>query len=654
MTTTPSFVRGLFDGELNDGLLFPYPAPLDERAPEEAATARRLIDELHRLVDTGVIDPALMDERETIPEEVIEAFAKAGLLSLSSPRAYGGLGLSASGYAVVAGAVASVDASLGVLIGVHCGLCSKAIVLFANDEQKARYLPMLARGETLGAYALTEPETGSDAQNIVSRAERAPDGQGWLLYGRKHWIGNGQRAGVIVTFAQTLVEREGEMVRRPTAFIIRPDMAGFQVHGTVRKLGIRASTQAELIYDGLYVPDDHVLGEVGKGFRVAVNALNAGRLSLAAGCTAAAKLLVSEFIAYGELRTQFGAPLASFEVTQRKAATLAADAYAADAMVGALAAALDGDDVDASLEAAIAKVFASELIWRAADEMVQLAGGRGFVKPWPYERYLRDARINRIFEGANEILRLYVGLNGVQGPAAELQELEEALRRPLQHWERVAEYATGRVKSALGRHAKFAAVVHPRLEPHISYVEKHTAELAQSTERAVIRHKKRIIERQMVVERLADMAAELYARTVTIARTQRLIEQRGVEACARELDLCDLFCVTSGRRFRELRIALQEGGETIDDRRRSIAGTLRADRGYAITGRQHPGGAAANATGPEDDAAIGPGQPCRPARSHHRPRRGQPLMVPLMVHLMVQCSAIGKYSPVVPESTPAH
>lgn len=583
MSSTPSFVRGLFDGELHDELLFPYPAPLDERSPDEAATVRRLVGALHRMVDRGLIDPARMDEDESIPEAVIEAFGAAGLLALSIPKEYGGVGLSASGYAVMAGAVASVDASLAVLIGVHCGLCSKAIVLFGNEAQKSRYLPILARAETLGAYALTEPETGSDAQNIVTRAERAPDGQGWLLYGRKHWIGNGQRAGVIVTFAQTLVERNGEMVRRPTAFIIRPDMQGFQVHGTVRKLGIRASTQAELIYDGLYVPDDHVLGEVGQGFRVAVNALNAGRLSLAAGCTAAARLVLKDYIAYGELRTQFGAPLMSFEITQRKAATLAADIYANDAMVGALAAALDGEDVDASLEAAIAKVFGSELIWRATDEMVQLAGGRGFVKPWPYERYLRDARINRIFEGANEILRLYVGLNGVQEPAAQLLELEEALKRPLQHWERVTEYATERVRSALGRHEKFSAEVHPRLQPHSNYVEKHTAELARAAERAVIRHKKRIVERQMVVERLADMAAELYARTATIARTQRLIEQLGVQACEREIDLCELFCVTSGRRFRDSRVALQDGGETIDERRREIAATLRTDKGLAST-----------------------------------------------------------------------
>jgi acyl-CoA dehydrogenase family protein 9 len=580
MTTARSFVRGLFEGELHAQLLFPFPPSLAVRSPQDAETAQRLVAELHRLVATGVIDAARIDDAEGIPEAVVQAFAACGLLALSIPKAYGGLGLSASAYAVVAGEVAAVDASLAVLVGVHCGLSSKAIVLFGSEAQKSRYLPLLARGETLGAYALTEPETGSDAQNIVTRAERAPDDQGWLLYGRKHWIGNGQRAGVIVTFAQTPVERDGQMVRRPTAFIIRPDMHGFRVAGTIRKLGIRGSTQAELVFDGLYVPDDHVLGEVGKGFRVAVNALNAGRLSLAAGCTAAARLLVDEFVRYGELRRQFGAPLLSFEVTQRKAATLAADTYASEAMVGTLAAALDGTDVDASLEAAIAKVFASELIWRATDELVQLAGGRGFVKPWPYERWLRDARINRIFEGANEILRLYVGLNGVQGTAAELQELAEALKRPLQHWERVAEYAAGRVKSALGRHQKLDVALHGRLEPHARYLEKHTAELAQATERAVLRHKKRIIERQMVVERLADMAAELYARAATIARTQQLVAERGAAACERELDLCDLFCVTSGRRFRDARIALQDGGETIDERRRAIAGRLRAEGGY--------------------------------------------------------------------------
>ena len=578
----PSLLRGLFAGEIADDLLFPYPAPLDERRPDEARRVRALVDAVNGMVASGLIDSRAIDEAESVPEPVIRAFADAGLLGLTIPEAYGGQGLSASAYARVFGAVASIDASLAVLIGVHCGLGGKAVVLFGNDAQKARYLPALARGETLAAYALTEPETGSDAQHIVTQARRAPDDRGWLLNGRKHWIGNGHRAGVIATFAQTPVVRDGTTVMRPTAFIIRPDMPGFSLDGTVRKLGIRGSTQAELVFTDLYVPDDHVLGEVGKGFRVAVHALNAGRLSLASGCTQACKKLLGEFARYAEARTQFGGPLATFEITQRKMATMASETYAADAMVGALAGALDRDDVDASLEAACVKVFASELVWRSADELVQLAGGRGFVKPWPYERYLRDARINRIFEGANEILRLFVGLNGIQEPAAELKELAGALKRPIQNWVLVSEYAVDRVRSALGRRDRVEANVHASLRPHVTYIEKHVAELAAATQKLIVQHKQEILHRQLVVERLADMAIELYARLTTISRTQRLIEQHGAESCAREIALTELFCLQSGRRFRALRMELDgDAGDAIDALRRRVAQTVRDDRGYA-------------------------------------------------------------------------
>lgn len=579
--SSPSFLRDLFAGDINESLLFPYPATLDVRNPEEARTVQRLVGAVNDMLASGLIDSRRFDEQEGIDEAVIAAFARAGLLALTIPKAYGGLGLSASAYARVFGAVASIDASLGVLIGVHCGLGSKAIVLAGNDAQQARYLPMLARGETLAAYALTEPETGSDAQNIVTRAERSADDTGWVLNGRKHWIGNGQRAGVIATFAQTPIVRDGQTVMRPTAFIIRPDMPGFRVDGTIRKLGIRGSTQAELVFEHLFVPDDHVLGEVGKGFRVAVNALNAGRLSLASGCAQGCKRLLDEFTRYAETRTQFGGALASYEITQRKMATIASETYATDAMVGALASALDAENVDASLEAACAKVFASELVWRVSDELVQLAGGRGFVQPWPYERWLRDARINRIFEGANEILRLFVGLNGVQGPAEELKEIAGALRNPIQNWVVVSGYAAERVASAFGKRDRFSATLHTALRRHAEYVEKHVAELAKATQQAIATHRTEILQRQLVVERLADMAIELYARSVTIARTQRLLEERGANDCAREIALTALFCLQSGRRFRALRRELDSvAGVGIDSLRRDIAARVRAEGGY--------------------------------------------------------------------------
>jgi alkylation response protein AidB-like acyl-CoA dehydrogenase len=577
-----SFTRGIFAGVVLDSLLFPYPRPLDVRSADEARTARRLIKEL-RALDGDVIDSAKFDEEEKIPDNVIKAFAEIGMLGLTIPKKYGGLELSSSAYARVFETLSSIDGSLAVLVGVHCGLGSKAIVLHGTDQQKERYLPALARGDYLAAYALTEPEVGSDAQNIKTTATASKDGSHWRLNGRKIWIGNAHKAGVIATFAQATVHRRGEDVQRMTAFLIRPDMPGFSVVGTVRKLGIRGSTQAELSYDGLTVPADHVLGGVGRGFGVAVHVLNAGRLTLAAGCTGGTKRTLREMTSYAEQRVQFGHPLADFEITQRKLSRTASDIYASDAMLGVLASMVDRGDNDFSLEAACAKVFASEMVWRAADDMVQLAGGRGYVKPYPYERILRDARINRIFEGANEVLRLFIALNGIQAPAEALKEIGSALRRPLRNLGLLGGYATSRVRLRLGQTSTLDFEVHERLKKHKDYFEKHVAELGGATDRSILRHRERIVDSQLILERLANMAIDLFATACVIARTQSLIDERGAETCDREIALCDLFCVEAGRRFRGNRHMLDGRAHEVDDIRRSVASSVRGGKGYFVT-----------------------------------------------------------------------
>ena len=577
-----SFTRGIFAGVVLDSLLFPYPRPLDERNADEARTVRRLIKEL-RALEGDVIDSGKFDEEETIPDNVIRAFAEIGMLGLTIPKKYGGLELSAAAYARMFETLSSMDGSLAVMVGVHCGLGSKAIVLHGTEQQKERYLPPLARGDYLAAYALTEPEVGSDAQNIKTTATPSKDGSHWRLNGRKIWIGNAHRAGVIATFAQAFVQRRGENVPRMTAFLIRPDMPGFRVVGTVRKLGIRGSTQAELSYEGLTVPADHLLGSVGRGFNVAVHVLNAGRLTLAAGCTGGTKRTLQDMTSYAEQRIQFGHPLADFEITQRKLSRIASEIYASDAMLGVLASLVDRGDVDFSLEAACAKVFASEMVWRAADDMVQLAGGRGYVKPYPYERMLRDSRINRIFEGANEVLRLFISLNGVQAPAEALKEIGSALRRPLRNLGLLGGYATSRVKLRLGQTSTLDIALHERLRKHKDYFEKHVAELGGATDRAIIRHREKIIDRQLVLERLANMAIDLFATACVIARTQSLIDERGAEKCEREITLCDLFCVEAGRRFRANRHMLDARGDEIDDTRRSVAASVREGKGYFVT-----------------------------------------------------------------------
>ncbi|MFL5466107.1 MAG: acyl-CoA dehydrogenase family protein [Gemmatimonadaceae bacterium] len=577
----PSFTRGIFAGVVLDSLLFPYPRRLDERNADETRTVRRLIKSL-REMQADLIDPGKFDEEETIPENVINAFAEIGMLGLTIPRQYGGLELSSSAYARVFETLSTIDASLAVLVGVHCGLGSKAIVLHGNDQQKERYLPPLARGDFLAAYALTEPDVGSDAQNIKTTATLSKDGSHWRLNGQKIWIGNAHRAGVIATFAQAFVQRRGETVPRMTAFLIRPDMPGFRVVGTVKKLGIRGSTQAELSYDGLQVPADHLLGAVGRGFGVAVHVLNAGRLTLAAGCTGGTKRTLDEMTSYAEQRIQFGHPLADFEITQRKLSRIASEIYASDSMLGILASLVDRGDIDFSLEAACAKVFASEMVWRAADDMVQLAGGRGYVKPYPYERFLRDSRINRIFEGANEVLRLFIALNGVQAPAQALKEVGSALRRPLRNLGLLGGYATSRVRLRLGQTSTLDIDLHERLTKHKDYFEKHVAELGAATDRAILRHREKIVDSQLVLERLANMAIDLFATASVIARTQSLIDARGVEACEREIALCDLFCVEAGRRFRANRNMLDNREEEVDETRRSVAAAVRKGKGYFV------------------------------------------------------------------------
>jgi acyl-CoA dehydrogenase family protein 9 len=577
-----SFTRGIFAGEVHDELLFPYPPSLDNTDPSEAGTVEHLVRAIEDRLG-GLVDSVKFDEEETIDDDVIAALAKHGFLGMTIPRQYGGLELSPRAYARVCEAIGGVDSSIGVFIGVHCGLGSKAIALYGNDDQKQRWLPRLARGEILVSYALTEPLVGSDAQHVKTTATLGADGSHWTLNGHKIWIGNAHRAAVLVTFAQTEIERDGQRVLRPTAFLIEPTMPGFRVVETAKKMGIRGSTQAELEYTDLKVPFENVLGEVGRGFTVAVNVLNGGRLTLAAGCTGGSKRILSEMTSYAEQRIQFGKKLADFEITQRKLSTVASEIYASDAMLGVIANLATTNDSDWSLEAAIGKVFASELVWRTADEMVQLAGGRGFVKPYPYERFLRDSRINRIFEGANEILRLFIALNGIQTLSGQLKEVSAALHEPIKHLGLLSEFAASRVRNAFGASATLDVELDPRLAKHKEFFEKHVSELRSAAQDAVTQYRAEIVDRQLVVERLSNMAIELFATACTISHTQSLLENEDSSEPNRALLLCNIFCTDSGLRFRAARVALARGArDSLDDDRIAISRAVRNDGGYAL------------------------------------------------------------------------
>jgi alkylation response protein AidB-like acyl-CoA dehydrogenase len=585
----PSYTRQLFGGVIDDAILFPYP-----RVPaEEDGRVVRFLEELEAFCDRHV-DRAWIDEHERVPQEVIEGLGRLGLFGISIPAEYGGMGLSQGAYCRVFEFLTSYDASLGILLGVHLSIGIKGIQIAGTEAQKRRYLPRAATGEWLASFALTEPEAGSDAAGIRSRAVLADDGSHWVLNGSKIWIGNASFSKVIVAFAQTPVERGGEMKDRVTAFILEPEMEGFRRGEALRKMGARGSDQRELFFDGVRVPAENVLGVPGEGFRLAMQVLNSGRQGLSAGAAGGVKRCLAMGIEFARTREQFGRPIAGYELIQGKLAAMAADAFTAESAAYFTAGLADRGDVDYALESAAAKVWCSEALDRAVDELVQIAGGRGFVKPYPYERMYRDARITRIFEGTNEILRLFVGLSGMQETGEQLRRIGQALREPIKQLGLLTGFAGDRVRLALGRgEPEIEIAIHPRLRTHFDYLVDHARDLRAAVDRVIRRHGREIVERQFVVARVADMAVELYVRSAVLSRTQALLEAHdrgdalaapmagpplplGEDRIEAVLRLCDLACQRSGLRFRAARESLHDAR---DERVREVAADVIAAGG---------------------------------------------------------------------------
>jgi acyl-CoA dehydrogenase family member 9 len=567
----PSFTRQLFGGTIDDDILFPFPR-ISER---EEAVVSDLLDELRAFCDEHV-DREWIDEHERIPEEVIEGLRRIGLFGVSLPEEYGGMGLSQSAYARVFEFITGYDVGLAIMLGVHLSLGTKGIVLAGTGDQKRRYLPKAATGEWLTSFALTEAEAGSDAAGIRTRAELAEDGGHWVLNGSKIWIGNGSFSRVIVVFAQTRIEWKGEMQDRVTAFLVEPDFPGFERGAELRKMGARGSNQCELHFREMRVPAENVLGEVGGGFKLAMRILNSGRQGLSAGAAGGVKRITGMAAEFAKERRQFGQPIAEYELIRGKLANMAADGYAAESVAYFTTGLVDRGDVEYALESAAAKVWTSEALDRAVDEMVQIAGGRGFVKGYPYERMYRDARITRIFEGTNEILRLFVGLSGIQGPAEALQEVGDALRTPIARIGTLTDFASSRLRQVLRRgEPRVEVEVDARLRDHVDYLEEHTRDLRVAVDRAIRRHGRKIIDHQFSVARIADMAIELYVRAAVISRTQAVLEaaakgdapvlsigggEQPLDEASVEktLRLCDLACQLSGLRFREARDGMHD------------------------------------------------------------------------------------------------
>jgi acyl-CoA dehydrogenase family protein 9 len=547
----PSFTKGVFLGEIREDLIFPFPT----LAADEQESLTMVLDSW-RAFAADHIDTKQLDHDARFPEPMRQGIHALGMMGMNIPEEYGGFGASAKVFNRVFGEVGATDPALCVYFGAHQSIGCKGITLFGTEDQKQRWLPGCASGETIAAFCLTEPGSGSDAQAMTTIATPSADGKSYSITGTKIWISNAGYAGVFTVFAKVPVVIDGKPKQRVTAFIVDAKAKGITLGKLEEKMGIKASDTRTVSFDDVIVPVEDRLGDVGQGFKIALEILNSGRLGLAAGSARGSRRIMNIALAHAKQREQFGRPIGSFEMIQQKFAINAADIYAADSAWMLTAGMVDRGGIDFSLETAACKIFASELAFRAANDALQIAGGIGYSKEYPYEQAVRDARINLIFEGTNEILRALIALTALQQPGERLKELGKAFKDPLHSIGAIGSYVAGRAKRTVTK-PTFSRV-HDALREEADAVAAIIHDLALAVEGLLLKYGKAMIEKQFFQLRLANVAIDIYLSVAVLSRTTWEIERAGgIEGAAAELDCARVFIPSAMRHARRQLRALR-------------------------------------------------------------------------------------------------
>ncbi|OBS80440.1 hypothetical protein A6R68_21340 [Neotoma lepida] len=470
-----SFAVGMFKGQLTTDQVFPYPSVLSE---DQTQFLKELVGPVARFFEE-VNDPAKNDSLEQVEETTLQGLKELGAFGLQVPSELGGLGLCNT-------------QSIGF----------KGILLYGTKAQKEKYLPKVASGQAVAAFCLTEPSSG-----------------------------NGGIADIFTVFAKTPIKdaATGAVKEKITAFVVERSFGGV-THGLPeKKMGIKASNTAEVYFDGVQVPSENVLGEVGSGFKVAVNILNNGRFGMAATLAGTMKAMIAKAVDHATNRTQFGDKIHNFGMIQEKLARMA-----------------------------ILQYVTEEAAWRVTDECIQIMGGMGFMKEPGVERVLRDTRIFRIFEGTNDILRLFVALQGCMDKGKELTGLGNALKNPLGNVGLLIGEAGKQLRrrTGIGSGLSLSGIVHPELSRSAELTVQALEQFATVVEAKLIKHKKGIVNEQFLLHRLADGAIDLYAMVVVLSRASRSLSEGHPEA-QHEKMLCDSWCIEAAARIRENMVNLQ-------------------------------------------------------------------------------------------------
>lgn len=545
MENQTSFVRSLCMGDIEESVIIPYP----KLKEEEKEILRSVIDSVDATLKGRDAEFRKWDREGELPDTMLEEMRQLGLFSLIIPEEFGGIGMNSTSYSRTLQALAKHDGSVAITAGAHSSIGMRGLVLFGTPEQKAKYAPKLATGEMIAAFCLTEPGAGSDAAALRTKAVR--DGDDWIITGSKLWITNGGIADFFTVFAKT----EGE-AGQITAFIVTRDMKGVTTGPHEDKMGLRASSTTTVDMDQVRVPAANVLGDVGKGFKVAMKILNSGRTGLGGGSIGSMKSLIEMSTKQAKQRTQFDKPIAEFGLIKQKIGHMVVECYATEAVVNMVAGLVDQGYEDYAVEAAISKVFATECLWRTADEALQVAGGNGFMCEFPYERIVRNCRINRIFEGTNDILRLFIALTAMNDVGKQLKDVSKSVEGifsdPIKGFGVMSEYAKKRLTSAtgIGGAKKKFTKLNPALKEQAAIFEDATRDLAAAADRLLRKHGKDIINKQFATKRLADIIIDLYVLGCVLSRVNTSIEDNGLEGAAKEIEILNVFAGQTRRRIK--------------------------------------------------------------------------------------------------------